>query len=349
MNPASDIIEARYGDHDMKRKFGMVDGASVYLYTIANEKIEMSVTDYGACLVRFVDLESGKDIVLGFDDVSGYVDQTSYIGASIGRTANRIAKGRFTLNGAVYTLPINNNGNCNHGGIKGFDKVIWKTEEYADRVVFTYVSKDGEEGYPGELHVKVTYRLLENGIEIQAEGTPDQDTLFAYTNHSYFDLSGNGNAMDQEVKIFSDWYMHSDADGLAVDESEDVSGTPFDFTSFHKPSERIMEEDEQLAFGHGYDHYYPIEGSGMRQFAVCQYGDLVMEVYADQPGMHFYSANWLENKTGKDGRKYPPRSALCFECAYMPNAVNYDDVKEKPIVRAGKTSVQTMRYVLHHH
>lgn len=329
----------------MKQHFGELNRKEVFLYTIENENIRMAVTDYGATLVSFVHKHSDTDVVLGFDNLDGYLDQTSYIGASIGRTANRIEKGTFTLNGKTYHLPINNNGNCNHGGITGFDKVIWKAEEGNDFVSFTYTSKDGEEGYPGNLLVKVTYQLLDNGIEIKAEGTPDADTLFAYTNHSYFNLDGSGSALDHEVKIFSDHYALSDQNGLAVNEIVPVEGTPFDFVEFHTPRERIGKADLQLKYGNGYDHYYPMNGEGMRQFAVCKGKSLEMDVYSDQPGMHFYSANYLEGKTGKYNKIYDPRTALCFECAYMPNAINYDGVKQ-PLVKAGETSVQTICYMI---
>lgn len=327
----------------MKKQFGELNGQEVFLYTIENENIRIAATDYGAALVSFVHKHSGIDVVLGFDNLDGYLDQTSYIGASVGRTANRIEKGIFTLNGKTYHLPINNNGNCNHGGLVGFDKVIWKAEERDDSITFTYLSKDGEEGYPGNLLVKVTYRLLENGIEIKAEGTPDADTLFAYTNHSYFCMGGN--ALEHEVQINSSVFALSDENGLALNEIVPVEGTPFDFRDFHTPGERINMDDVQLRYGNGYDHYYPIEGDGMRKFAVCKGRQLEMDVYSDQPGMHFYSANYLEGKKGKQDKIYDPRTALCFECAYMPNAVNYAGVKQ-PIVKANETIVQTIRYEL---
>ena len=327
----------------MKQQFGKLNGQEVFLYTIENDNIRMSVTEYGATLVSFVHKHSDTDVVLGFDNLEGYLNQTSYIGASIGRTANRIEKGTFTLNGKVYHLPINNNGNCNHGGLVGFDKVIWKAEEKRDSVTFTYLSKDGEEGYPGNLLVKVTYRLLESGLEIKAEGTPDADTLFAYTNHSYFNLGKD--ALEHEVQINSSVYALSDENGLALNEVVPVEGTPFDFRKFHMPGERINEDAIQLKYGNGYDHYFPIDGNGMRKFAVCRGKQIEMEVYSDQPGMHFYSANYLEGKRGKHNFVYDPRTALCFECAYMPNAINYAGVKQ-PVVKKNETSVQTIWYEL---
>lgn len=330
----------------MKISFGMAGSRQTHLYTIENANISISVTDYGASLVRFVHRKSGTDVVLGFDSTDGYLNQTSYIGASIGRTANRIAEGKFSLNGKDYQLPVNNNGNCNHGGLRGFDKVVWDAEEKEDEIIFRYRSADGEEGYPGNLDVTVSYRLLENGVEIQASGTPDQDTLFAYTNHSYFNLDESDCAMDHEVMIHADCFAASDRNGLAENRMIPVEGTPFDFRMFHTPQERIGTADEQLEFGCGYDHYYPVAGSGMREFAVCRGKKLVLTTLSDQPGMHFYSANYLEGKTGKKGHVYPPRSALCFECAYMPNAVNYPGAIRRPVARAGETVTQTIRYLL---
>lgn len=330
----------------MKTFFGKSCGRDIWLYTLENEKIRFAVSSYGAALVSLTDKKSGIDTVLGFDTVEEYMCQGCYIGASIGRTANRIEKGIFTLNGITYHLPVNNNGNCNHGGIRGFDKVIWDAEERKDAVIFRYVSADMEEGYPGRLAVSVTYRLLPDGIEIRAEGTPDQDTLFAYTNHSYFNLDGSEDAMDHEVMIHADCFAASDENGLALDRMLNVGGTPFDFRTFHTPAERIADDDVQLKNGMGYDHFYPIAGSGMREFALCRGKKLELKVMSDQPGMHFYSANYLEGMTGKYGRAYKPRSALCFECSFMPNAVNYPDAERKPVVRAGETSVQTIRYLL---
>lgn len=331
----------------MKTNFGQLkDGRNVYVYTLENEKMILKVMDYGATLVSLINKETGMDVVEGFDSVEGYLDQTSYIGASIGRTANRIAEGKFTLNGKTYTLPINNNGNCNHGGIEGFDKKIWAAIEEEDRIIFRYTSRDGEEGYPGNLFVKVTYVLLEDGVSIQTEARSDADTLFAYTNHSYFNLEESEDAMNHEVLIHADQYGLSDANGLTLNVLENVEGTPFDFRTFKKLSKDIDADNQQLRYGKGYDHYYAILGEGMREMAVCRCGKLELHAYSDYPGMHLYSANWLENKTGKKGHKYPERSAVCFEAEYMPNATNYENVAPKPILRACEIQKHEIQYRL---
>lgn len=331
----------------MKTQFGRLqDGKEVSLYTIENAHIKMSVTDYGATLVSLIQKDTNIDVVEGFEDVQGYVNQTSYIGASIGRTANRIEKGIFTLEGKTYHLPINNNGNCNHGGIEGFDKKVWAAIEEDDRITFRYTCKDQEEGYPGNLFVKVTYVLLEDGISIQTEARSDATTLFAYTNHSYFNLEESENALNHEVKIESDSYGLSDANGLTLNKIVSVKDTPFDFTSFKQVSKDINEDNEQLTFGAGYDHHYPIAGTGLRLMATCRTNTLQLQMLSDYPGMHFYSANWLENKTGKKGHQYPRRSALCFEAEYMPNAINYENVHPKPIVKVGDIQKHEIQYRL---
>ncbi len=318
----------------------------VTLYTLENEHLIMKVMDYGAALVSFIDKTTGIDIVEGFDSMEGYLKQTSYIGASIGRTANRIGKGLFTLNGVQYSAPINNNGNCNHGGLEGFDKKMYAVEADETKVCFSRISADGEEGYPGNLEVKITYTLLENGISIKAEGTPDGDTLFAYTNHSYFNLYGNGRAMEQTLQVNTDVYAPLDETGMAIDRLDPVADTPFDFREAKPLCRDIEADNEQLRLGKGYDHYYPIPGSGMRTMAVLSSDRLQLSAVSDFPGIHIYSGNWLDEMSGKYDVYYGFRSACALETAYMPNAINYEDVEAKPIVRNGETSVHEVQYLL---
>lgn len=329
----------------MRELFGKKDGKDVWLYTLENDAVIMKVMNYGAALVSFIDKNTGIDVVQGYDTLREYEEQNFYTGASVGRTANRIAKGFFMLNGREYHLPVNNNGNCNHGGIDGFNHKVFDAEEKEQAVVFSYLSPDGEEGYPGNLQVTITYTLEEDGIEIEAKGTADQDTLFAYTNHSYFNLDCSEDALDHEVKINASEYALSDPDGLAMNVLVNVEGTPFDFREFKKAGQDIGCDNEQLAFARGYDHFYRISGEGMREMAVCRGKKLELTVSSDLPGMHFYSSNWLEGIAGKYGMHYPVRSALCFEAEYMPNAVNYD-IAEKPVVREGETSVCHIRFTL---
>lgn len=333
------------GEYMMKKNdFGKCHNQQVFLYTLENSTVRFSVTDYGATLVSLEYLPLQRDAVEGYDCVEDYMSHDTYLGASIGRTANRIEKGVFTLNGKQYHVPINNNGNANHGGIEGFDKKIYDTEVTDDSVIFTYTSPDGEEGYPGTLHVKITYRLLEDGISIISEGYAEEDTLFAYTNHSYFNLDESEDAMGHELKIDSDMYALLDETCLTLNETRPVKDTPFDFTSFKPIGKDINQDDIQLEYGAGYDHHYPIPGTGMRTMAELMGRDIVMAFASDFPGFHLYTANWLNGAKGKKGHVYPRRSAVCLEAEYCPNAINYEDMKEKPIVRKGETLRHEIRY-----
>ena len=329
----------------MKKIFGKCRDKEVFLYTLENQNIRFSVTDYGATLVSLVYKPLNRDVVEGYDDVNGYMSHDTYIGASIGRTANRIEKGIFTLNGKTYHVPVNNNGNCNHGGIEGFDKKVFETEEKEDAIIFHYTSLDGEEGYPGTLHVTIEYRLIDNGISIISKGAAEDDTLFAYTNHSYFNLDESENAMNHILMIPSDYYRPVDETSLTLNKLVPVENTPFDFRKAHAISERIEEDDIQLRYGAGYDHHYPITGAGLRKMAVLHGKGIEMTMLSDFPGFHLYTANWLNGAKGKKGHVYPRRSAVCLEAEYCPNAVNYKGMKDKPVVRAGDTLVHEIQYL----
>ena len=331
----------------MKSFFGKTTkGADTYLYTLENSNIKASVTDYGATLVSLIDKKTGIDVVLGFDSTEGYSSQDAYIGASIGRVANRIGRGRFILNGTEYRVPVNNNGNSLHGGLEGFDKKVWQAEEKEDSVIFRYTSADGEEGYPGNLDVTVKYVLREDGIAIEVSGTPDQDTLFAFTNHSYFNVDGSDSVLNQELKIESTQFSLNDSDGMATGVIRDTEDTPFDFREFHTIGERINDDDIQLKEALGYDHYCPIPGTGMRKMAELKGKKVSVSLWSDLPGMQFYSANYTDGLTGKYGRKYTPRCAMALEAEFCPNAVNYENIAEKPIVKAGETLTCEIRFLL---
>ncbi|MBR3363356.1 MAG: galactose mutarotase [Solobacterium sp.] len=332
----------------MKKLFGTTaKGEDVYLHIIENDAVRIGVLDYGATLVLFEHKGTGTDAVLGYDDLAGYVNQQgSCIGASIGRTANRTGKGVFCLNGKTYHLAINNNGNSLHGGLEGFDKKVFTAEESEQEVIFRRLSPDMEEGYPGNLQVEICYTLLPDGFEITASGSADQDTLFAYTNHSYFNLTGKDSVLDHVIEIPSDYYGLSDENGMMKDQLAEVSGTPFDFRVPKPLGQDITSEHEQIVVANGYDHYYDIEGTGMRRMAVCRAGGLELTMESDFPGFHLYSGNFLYGDTGKKGHVYPPRSGVCFEAEYYPNAINYDSSFTKPIVRAGTVQTNHIRFHL---
>lgn len=329
----------------MKKEFGRKpDGTPVSIYEIENEKMIMKVTDYGAALAALIDKETGIDVVQGYESAEEYAAQTFYTGASVGRTANRIGNAVFELNGKTYHLAANNACNCLHGGIHGFNEKVFSAEEMSDRVVFRTVSPDGEEGYPGTLQLSVTYLLLPDGVEIITEAESDQDTLFAYTNHSYFNLDQSENAMDHEVKICAERFALVDENGLTLPAFREMKNSPFDFTAWRRVGDDIDADDEQTANAAGYDHFFPVEGEGMRVMAYCRGSRLQMKVESDYPGFHFYSSNYLEGIAGKYGMHYPRRSALCFEAEYMPNAVNYPQAEPKPVLRASDRQVHHIRY-----
>jgi aldose 1-epimerase len=331
----------------MKSAFGKnKDGHQVSLYTVENDSLIMKVMDYGATLVSLIDKKTGIDVTAGFDCAEDYMKQSSYIGASIGRTANRIARGIFQLDGKEYHLFVNNSSNCNHGGRDGFDKKMYEAAEEGNSVVFHRVSPDMEEGYPGNLDLTITYTLLENGVSLKTSADSDKDTLFAYTNHSYFNLDGSDDSMGHQVKINANQYRLSDANGLTLDEARDVTDTPFDFTDFKTLGRDIDTDNQQLKFANGYDHNFIIKGTGMRKMAVCRGKKLELTVMSDYPCMHLYTGNWLDDIRGKNGMYIHPRSHTAFEAEYCPNAVNYSDIKDQPIVHKGEIQDHEIRYLL---
>ena len=332
----------------MQTTFGKLnDGREVILYAIENDHIMMKVMNYGATLVSFINKDTGIDVVEGFESVTGYLNQTSYIGASIGRTANRIEKGKFTLNGKEYTLPLNNNGNCNHGGLEGFDKKIWNGVEEEDRVTFRYTSADGEEGYPGNLFVKVTYALLEDGISIKTEARSDADTLFAYTNHSYFNLAGHasGTIDNQILQINSEFYTPNDSECMPTGEVLSVMGTPFDFRAPKPIGQDINADFEQIEMFGGYDHNFAISGRGYRLCAIakCLENGITMEVYTDKPGVQLYTSNGLPEGIYKEGAKYSTHQAFCLETQYFPNGMKNSHFIA-PILKVGDEYNFTTEY-----
>jgi aldose 1-epimerase len=322
-----------------KQSFGKTaTGDTADLYTLANKNgMEAAITNYGGIVVSLkVPDRNGKidDVILGFDSLDGYLKEHPYFGALVGRYGNRIAKGKFKLNGVEYTLARNNGENALHGGLKGFDKALWKARDVSTadtpRLELTYVSKDGEEGYPGNLSVTVTYSLTDaNELRIDYAATTDKDTVLNLTNHTYFNLAGQGNGdiLKHQVSIAADRYTPIDAGLIPVGRLDKVEGTPFDFRQPHEIGERINQKDEQLVRGKGYDHNFVLNsGGGSLAPAARVYeasSGRVMEVLTDQPGLQFYTGNFLDGTlTGKGGKVYQQRYGFCMETQHFPDSPN---------------------------
>ena len=323
----------------MEQPFGkMPSGEQVNLYTLRNPQgVEAAVTNYGARVVSLkVPDRSGKfdDVVLGFDQLDGYLKNNPYFGAIVGRYGNRIAKGEFTLDGVKYSLARNNGENALHGGLKGFDKVVWSAKGVSTSdgpgVELKYLSKDGEEGYPGDLSVTVTYSVTGNNeLKIEYDATTNKDTVVNLTNHSYFNLAGQGNGdiLDHLVMINADKFTPIDAGLIPTGELRSVEGTPFDFRKPTAIGARINVNDPQLKFGQGYDHNFVLNGGGDGLVLAARVTDpktgRVMEVLTTQPGLQFYTGNFLDGTIrGKGGKVYRRRSAFCMETQHFPDSPN---------------------------
>lgn len=329
----------------------MPDGREVYLYTLENENgVSASFTDLGAIWVTMnVPDKDGKikDVVLGYDNAEQYLLNPPHFGAPIGRNANRIAGASFTLNGKKYDLEVNSGPNNLHSGPNLYHRRLWEGQaeegELGTSVAFSLHSPDGDQGFPGNADITVTYTLTpENSVEISYHMVCDEDTVANFTNHSYFNLDGHdgGCAMKQRVWIDADTYTRADKVSIPVGELTPVKGTPMDFTTM-KPIERdIDQEYEALIFGSGYDHNWVLNHAE-GDLALCAAAEsdktgIHMEVYTDLPGMQFYTANFLSGDIiGKNGAAYEKRCCYCFETQYYPNAVNMLNFPS-PILKAGE-------------
>ncbi len=338
----------------MRSDFGTTaKGERAALYTMKNQNgMEIAVTDYGAILVKvLVPDKDGKlkDVVLGYDDVRGYECGTLYFGATVGRVANRIGGGEFELNGKTYTLTKNDNQNTLHGGTDYYDKRMWKVEEADDsHISLGLHSSDGDQGFPGEVDIHVTYTLTrDNEVKIHYYAVPGKDTLLNLTNHSYFNLSGHdsGPVLDQEVMICADAFTRADEESVPTGELVPVEGTPMDFRMAKPIGREIQADYEALDFGQGYDHNWVIGGKGYRQAASMYSGQsgIEMKVFTDLPGMQFYTGNFIERENGKGGVIYRRRQGACFETQYFPDAVHKEQF-EGPVIKAQEAYDTTTVY-----
>jgi len=338
-----------------QQDFGTRDGRPITLYTLTNAHgVEVRAMTYGGIIVSLrVPDRKGQlaDIVLGHDKAEDYMPNPPYLGAIVGRYANRIANGTFTLDGKTYTLPKNDGPNTLHGGLtRTFDKVLWDGEPLKGKnsVAFTYLSKDGDEGFPGNLKVKVTYTLKDsNELVVDYEATTDKATPINVSQHSYFNLkgAGNGDILDHEIMINADKFTPVDKNLIPTGELRAVKGTPFDFTTSTKIGARIEDSYEQMVLGHGYDHNFVLnrKGAGL-SLAARVYEPTtgrVLEVSTTQPAVQFYTGNFLDGSvTGKEGHVYKRRYGLCLETQHYPDSPNHPDFPST-ILKPGEKFHQT--------
>jgi len=323
-----------------KQPFGKTpEGSAVDLYTLTNRKgVEAAITNYGGIVVQLrVPDRKGNlaDVVLGYDDLDGYIHDKAYLGALIGRYGNRIAQGKFTLDGKVYTLPRNNGENTLHGGLKGFNQAIWHATELESKdgpsLQLEYLSKDGEEGFPGNLSVKVIYTLTdENELKIEYSATTDKETVVNLTNHAYFNLAGagNGDILQHQVMLPADKFLPANESQIPTGEIRSVQGTPMDFRTPTTVGARIDQDDQQLKYGLGYDNTWVLENGGSKTptlaGTVYEPGTgRTIEVWTTEPGIQFYTGNHLDGTKGKGGKPYLRRYALCLETQHFPDSPNH--------------------------
>ena len=322
-----------------RESFGTLpDGTAVELFTLRNSSgMEVKVTNYGGIITELkVPDRDGTidDVTLGYDSIDGYLESSPYFGAIIGRYGNRIAKAQFELDGKTYKLPANDGPNTLHGGNVGFDKVVWQAEPFEREgergLVLTHTSPDGDQGFPGTLEARVTYTLTDkNELIFDYHGTTDKPTVVNLTQHAYFNLAGDGSGdvLGHELTIAADRYTPVDGTLIPTGELASVEGTPFDFRTKTAIGARIDADHEQIKFGGGYDHNYVLnrDGDGLQLAARVEEPKTgrVMEVHTTEPGVQFYSGNFLDGSiTGKNGHVYGKRNGFCLETQHYPDSPN---------------------------
>lgn len=331
-----------------QEKFGVAKtGEDIFLYTFENKKgMKMTVSTIGAILTNLlIPDNAGKliDVVLGFDTVADYeANDDLYLGSTIGRNANRIANAQFELNGVDYQLAKNDGENNLHSGTEGYQLRVWNVKEIDEQkntITFSLTSPDGDQGYPGELAIEVTYQLKEDAIRISYYGTASKDTVFNPTNHSYFNLNGHqsGTILDHHLQLQASYFTPMiDSQAIPTGQLQAVEGTPFDFRVTKTIGEEIEVEDEQLIFAKGYDHNFVLDDPS-KIFATLtgNKSNIIMEATTNLPGVQLYTGNFIKGTPGKDGVVYQFREGVCLETQYFPNAINEPNF-ESPILKKGQ-------------
>lgn len=316
-----------------------IDNQQVSLFSLKNKNgFVCQITNFGARIVSFTFpvVNSEIDVILGYDSIDDYQTDDFYLGAIAGRYANRIANGKFSLDGKEYSLFVNNGANALHGGQKGFDKVVWKAHPFLndlqeESLELTYLAKDGEEGYPGNLEVKVVYTLTnENEIKIDYQAMTDVKTILNLTNHVYFNLNGAGEATvtSHDLILNADYFTPTDSGSIPTGEIRSVSDTPMDFRISHKIGEHINEDYIELKQGIGYDHNWVLKKeNGVLSWVATVYEastGIELKAFTTEPGVQFYSGNYLNVKSGKQSKPYPTRSGFCLEMQHFPDSPNHE-------------------------
>ena len=330
------------------------DGTAVPIYTLTDGQIEVRVTAYGAHLVSVKAPDrAGKmaDVVLGYDTLDTYLIRPNpFIGAIVGRYGNRIAKGKFTLDGKTYQIPLNDGPNALHGGPKGFDQYVWQSKEVPGGVEFTFVSPDGDMGFPGALTATVRYTLKGTTLHIEYTATTDKATVVNLTNHAYFNLHGDdaGNILDQKIEINADRYTPVNATLIPTGELAPVAGTPLDFRKAEVIGARIDADFAQLKIAGGYDHNWVLNGKPGTLHLAAKVTDpasgRTLTVETTEPGVQFYSGNFLDGSfTGRHGVKYEKRTGFCLETQHFPDSPNHPDFPSTEL-KPGETMHSTTTF-----
>ena len=355
------VFQAQSPAHLEKHPWGTFDGKPVFLYTLRNATgVEVSITNYGGTITTIKAPDRNKkfeDVVLGFDSLAGYTSKTDtgYFGAIIGRYANRLAHGMFTLDGKHYQIPKNEGANTLHGGNRGFDKRVWDAKEItsgAPALELHYLSPDGEEGFPGNLNVTVDYSLDDkNDLRVDYRATTDKDTVLNLTNHSYWNLAGagHGTILDHKLTLNANQFTPVDSTLIPTGAIESVAGTPLDFRQATAIGARINDNYEQLKLGKGYDHNFVVNKGGESLALAAKVEEpqsgRVLEVLTTQPGVQFYSGNFLNGKTKGIGGAFNYRSALALETQHFPDSPNHSNFPSTAL-HPGETFQETTVYRL---
>lgn len=324
-----------------KRLFDTLNGKDIYAYTLQSGDIEVELCELGARIHAL--RVHGKDIALGFDTAKEYVDYGRYMGATIGRVANRIACGKFAFDGKEYNLQQNNGENCLHGGFDGYDVRVFDAQAKNNEVTFSLKSANGDQGFPGNLVLQVIYKLCGNELLVMFTAESDADTVWNPTNHTFFNLSGNTDTIyETELKINADTYTPIDANLIPTGELRAVKDTAFDFTEYKKIGKDISANDEQLQLvSGGYDHNFVLNGE---HAASVRCNGIQMDMYTDMPGLQFYSGNFLSGEKTRNG-VCAKHSAFCLEPQYFPNSVNEENFA-MPLLKKGETKTHYIKYIL---